>query len=131
MAGVAMNSPMEQMVAMRMNQPQPTGVNQQMATGAGDPQMPPGGPQLPPQGPLDGMASAATGGGNMALLAALLPELQKLYPKLKLADHKNGHAELVGPTQEQFLGAAWAKHHGAKEHHVRNKGRGQRLHVSF
>lgn len=128
-----MNSPMEQMVAMRMNQPQPVGVNQQMSS-TGGAQMPSDGPQAPPGpmgGPMDAMAQQATGGGNEQLLQMLLPELQKLYPKLKVAEHKHGKAEMVGPTQEQFLGAAWAKHHGAKEHHVRNKGRGQRLHVSF
>jgi hypothetical protein len=77
------------------------------------------------------MASASTGGGNPAVLAQMLAELQKLYPKLRLADHHNGKAELVGPTHEQFLGAVWAKHHGAKDHHVRNTGRGQRLHLAW
>lgn len=136
-----MNSPMDAMLAMRMNQPQPAGVNQQMPTsGPPGPPGPPQGPgadQGPPgppggaQSPLEAMGQASTGGGNVAALMAFLPMLQKMYPKLLLADHKKGHAEMAGPTQEQFLGSVFAKHHGAKVHHVINKGRGQRLHIAF
>lgn len=136
-----MNSPMAAMMAMRMQQPQPAGINQQMPTsdpsaapGASQPQQPDPGQEMPPgglQGPLQGMSDAATGSGNQQMLLQMLPLLQKLYPQLKVADMKHGRAELHGPTQEQFLGSAWAKHHGAKEHHVKNKGRGQRLHVSW
>lgn len=141
-----MSSPMEAMLAMRMNQPQPSGPNQQLAQQAAPsaPQNAPGAPQMPgmgddsgppvtaPQGALQGLGDASVGSGNVAALMQYLPILQKMYPKLKLADLKNGVAELAGPTQEQFLGAAHAKHHGAKQHHVRNRhGRGQRLHVSF
>lgn len=141
MAGVSSNA-MQQMLQMRMSQPQPNGPGQQLPMGG--PSQPPGAPQdpmaaqdpsAPPggaQGPLDAMNQAGLGQGNEAALMAFLPILQKLTKgKLKVADMKKGKAELVGPTQEQFLGAAAAKHHGAKEHHVRNRGRGQRLHVSF
>jgi hypothetical protein len=135
-----MNSPMQAMIDMRMNQPQPTGVGQQLATSA--PSAPPGAPQGPEQdqgGPmppgaaqgLSAFGDASVGGGNMQALMQYLPMLLKMYPKLYPADVKKGRAELTGPTQEQFLGAVHAKHHGAKEHHVRNRGRGQRLHVSF
>ncbi len=69
--------------------------------------------------------------GDVALLAAHLREMQRTWPKLLLAAHANGHAEMVGPAQEQFLAAAYARAHGAKVAHVRNDGRGQRLHLEF
>lgn len=158
MAGVPMNSPLDALAQMRLHQPQPTGVGQQMPTaGASGPGMlsalqgmaggGPQPPQEPPnpldqpfmghgdpgasQGPLAALEQAALGHGDMAQLMRYLPILQKMFPKLKVADMHHGRAELVGPTQEQFLGAAHAKHHGAKGHHVANQGRGQRLHVHF
>lgn len=76
-------------------------------------------------------ARATTGQGDPALMQFMLAELHKIYPQLKLADMKDGVAEMVGPTQEEFLGAAWAKHHKAKVAQVCNHGRGQRLRLSW
>lgn len=133
MAGVPMNSPMDAMLAMRMGQPQPQGVGQQSPMSNMEPSAAPGAGAAPtPTGdPFAALSEQSVGSGDMQQLLKYLPILQKLYPDLKLADLKRGEAELTGPTQEQFLGAAHAKHHGAKVHHVRNRGRGQRLHVRF
>ena len=108
------------------------------------PAAPPGQQQQAPTGPpmpqetngqaqdmLQDMGRAAVRGGDVALLAHHLRELQQMYPKLVLAHHANGHAQMVGPAQEQFLAAAYARAHGAKVAHVRNQGRGQRLHLEF
>lgn len=135
--------PMQQMIQMRTTQAAPpVGPGQ----GMGAPQMgaPPASPDqvstpspqpVPTNGTaqdaLSALANASVGRADEGKLAAHLKELQKLYPKLRLAAHNKGHAELIGPAQEQFLGAAYARLHQAKVAHVRNDGRGQRLHLEF
>lgn len=147
-----MNSAMQAMVQMRMGQPQPPGPNQSLPAG-GPPQMPQGPPQgqpqpqpMPvpqpgggPQGPpniqalLAQLAQSANGpaAGDPNKAHAMLAQLVKMYPKLKVTENADGKAELVGPAQDQFLGATWAKAHGAKTSKVANAGRGQRLIVSW
>lgn len=125
---------MQQMIQMRMAQPQPTGPNQSL------PNQPPqeamggrpdlGSAAVPQMAASMGQASNPFQGNPQATMA-MLQQLMQQYPKLKAAEHKNGRAQLAGPAQDQFLGAVWAKAHGAKEHHVRNDGGGQRLHVSW
>lgn len=122
---------MQQMVQMRMNQPQPTGPNQQLPTGP-----PIGGRQDLASTAVPQMAASMAGAsnpfqGNPQATLMMLQKLMQQYPKLKAAEHKNGRAQLTGPAQDQFLGSVWARAHGAKEHHVRNDGSGQRLHVSW
>lgn len=88
-----------------------------------------GGPSL-----ADGLASLFAGinqRGDDSKLGHHLRKIQQLYPKLLMADHANGEAQMVGPAADQFLAAAYARHHGAKTAHVRNNGRGQRLHLSW
>ena len=142
MMGSAGVSPMDQLAAMRgsMGQQGPIGPNQGMggpvlgAPVANNPQAE--GNNLQSNGQvqelLDRFAQAGgMKGGDKEKLVHHLRQLQKMYPKLVLAEHKNGHAELVGPAQEQFLAAAYARMNGAKTAHVRNDGKGQRLHLEF
>lgn len=135
--------PMQQLVQMRTMQaappPGPVGPGQ----GMGAPQLgapvanEPYGPPMVShtnsevQNTLNEFAHASMGRGDLHALAAHLREIQGMFPKLLLADHKDGHAEMVGPAQEQFLAAAYARSKGAKTAHVRNMGRGQRLHLEF
>lgn len=133
--------PMQALVAMRgsMNQQGPIGPNQ----GMGAPQLgapPANNPQaqgnnLQTNGQvadvLSSMAQQASGGGDVDKLRHHLQQIQGMYPALLLAEHNNGHAELTGPAQEQFLAAAYARMHGAKTAHVKNQGRGQRLHLEW
>lgn len=140
--------PLAQLAQLRaQQQPQPIGPNQGIggltpgapAPTGGAPIGAPshGGPSLPvqtngsAQDTLNEFAHAAVGRNDPTALAAHLRALQRMYPKLLLADHNNGHAEMVGPAQEQFLAAAYARSKGAKVAHVRNTGRGQRLHLEF
>lgn len=143
MAGPSGNA-MQAMVAMQMAQ-HPQGPNTGgPPSGGPPPDLGPGdgsggnGPNtdpsagMPPQ-VLQQLAQAAQGpaAGNPQNGAALVALIQKLLPKLKLADHHNGVFELAGPTQDQFLGSVAAKHHGAKMHSVHNTGKGQRLHIAM
>lgn len=73
----------------------------------------------------------AVRGGDTAVLVAHLSELQRMFPKLAVARHENGRAELLGPAKDQFAAAAYGRAHGAKQAHVRNTGGGQRLHLEF
>lgn len=139
---------MQQLAQMRMQQggpqpPQPIGPGQ----GIGGPT--PGAPpeqQPAPQAPMGSvgphtnaaaqdvlaeMGRASVRGGDQAALGHHVRQLQQMYPKLLLAKHDNGRAELVGPAHDQFLGAAYARANGAKTAHVRNNGQGQRLHLEF
>lgn len=132
--------PMQQLAQMRA---QPIGPNQgvgQMTPGAPPPAgptpLPQQGPtapeQAPPANPLADLSAQIHGGQKAEKLKLMLAELQKLYPKLLLAEHDGkGHAEMKGSAQDQFLGAAWARMKGAKTAHVRNQGKGQRLHLEW
>lgn len=135
--------PIAQLVQMRTQQttppPGPIGPGQGMGApqlGAPLPSTPDGArPSNPTNGEaqdvLGAFSNAAVGRGDVAKLAHHLREIQRMHPKLLLADHKDGHAELVGPAHDQFVAAAYARTHGAKVAHVRNTGRGQRLHLEF
>lgn len=135
--------PIAQLAQLRTQQPQPIGPNQGMGgltMGAPVPNGPPhpNGPMMPThdvngavQNVLNEFANASMQRGDQGALAQHLREIGKILPKLRLADHRDGHAELVGPAQDQFVAAAYARSHGAKVAHVRNDGRGQRLHLEF
>jgi hypothetical protein len=145
MMGGSGTNPMDALVAMRgsMGMQGPIGPNQGMggpqmgAPAANNPQEPPG-PSGASQtnGQLQDLLAAfqhAGGmkGGDQGKLSHHLQQLQQMYPKLLLAEHDNGHAQMTGPAQEQFLAAAYARMHGAKVAHVRNDGKGQRLHLRW
>lgn len=145
MMGSSGLNPMEALMAMRgqMGQQGPIGPNQGMggpqmgAPPANNPTAPTGHP-VPVQqnGAVQGLIEAFQQAGGMthgdeAKMAHHVTKLQKMYPKLLVAEHKGGHAELVGPAQEQFLAAAYGRMNGAKVAHVKNDGRGQRLHLEW
>lgn len=137
--------PLQQLAQLRMQQggptpppPQPVGPNQGVGAptlGAPPAQHPMGsvGPatNAAAQDVLAEMGRASVRGGDQAALGHHIRELQKMYPKLLMAKHENGRAELVGPAHEQFLAAAYGRANGAKVAHVRNNGSGQRLHLEF
>lgn len=140
MQGVDPLSQLEQMRTMQQTPPQgPVGPGQAMGApqlGA-PPAAHPDGPRSPnetnsqAQDTLNEFSNAAVQRGDRVALAHHLHVIQRAHPKLLLADEKHGHAELVGPAQDQFVAAAYARAHGAKVAHVRNNGRGQRLHLEF
>lgn len=111
--------------------PQPGGGG--MEGGWADQNAPQGPPNGEGQGPLAAFAQAAAppGSANADQTMQMVSQLQRLYPKLKVVENDNGKIDLVGPAQEQFLGAAWAKAHGAHVAKVANEGRGQRLQVGW
>lgn len=130
-SGVGGPNPLESLVAMRGAMAQgPIGPGQDLASGdlsnAGGGNMPVGDAQ-----DLLDLFSGMAQSGDDDKLTHHLRNLQHLYPELRVASHKNGTAELVGPAQEQFLGAAYARAHGAATAHVRNRGNGQRLHLAW
>jgi hypothetical protein len=99
----------------------------QGAQGQGPAMAPPMDPNI-----LQALAQASMGpqAANPQKGAQLVQAIQKLFPKLHVADHTNGTFELAGPAQDQFLASAYAKAHGAKTSSVHNTGKGQRLHVA-
>lgn len=133
--------PMQQLVAMRGQMQGPMGPGQ----GMGGPQLgapPAANPSAAPPDPhgltngnqqdlLEEFARKAVRSGDVPTLAAHIREIQRMHPKLSVVAHDNGHAELIGPARDQFVAAAYARSHGAKVAHVRNSGRGQRLHLEF
>lgn len=129
--------PLQQLVAMRGAMQGPVGPGQ----GMGGPQMgaPPANNPPDPHGMTNGnqqdlvaeFARKSVRGGDVGALAGHLREIQRMHPKLAVAAHENGHAELIGPARDQFVAAAYARAHGAKVAHVRNTGQGQRLHLEF
>ena len=129
-----MGDPMQALVALRAQHAAPIGPNQGIgapqlgAPPAKDPHTETNGNQ---QDVLASFGNRAIGGGDSAKLAHHLGEIGRTFPKLALAANNNGMAELIGPAQQQFLAAAYARAHGASVAHVRNRGKGQRLHLRW